>query len=167
MIAGAGIEPVDRSAFADLSVPPQPRDREALVKHMKAERALLRVVDEVTGGDRVSIFIDNIGGSLAGPTIRALGRQGVVATTGWKRGLEIEFNRALACINRHTFVHTHACPLHEGIEAVEYAASTGWIPHRQDRIYRWDEVPQLAEDHAAGRVASYFPTFAAPATDHL
>lgn len=165
MIREAGITPVDRSQFPELTVDPPDTNRKALVQYLKSERTFLRIVDELTNGDRVSIFIDNIGGPLMAPTLRALGRQGVVATSGWKQGLDVRFNRALACISRHMFIHTHACPLHEGLDAFDHAIRTGWVPLRQNYIYGWDEIPRLADDHAAGRIASYFPTFAAPAAD--
>jgi NADPH:quinone reductase-like Zn-dependent oxidoreductase len=162
MLLQAGIVPVDRDAFSALWLLASDCRKAQLAK-LKAERALLDIVDDLTGGDRVSIFIDNIGGPVAGTTLRALGRQGVVATAGWKHGMNMEFNRATACINRHIIVHTHACPLHDCREAVRYAAQNHWVPPQQKRIYRWEEIEALADDHAAGRIASYFPTFAAPA----
>ena len=41
--------------------------------------------------------------------------------------MTIEFNRAIECIERHMFVHTHACPIQEGQEAMHYALDTGWF----------------------------------------
>ena len=38
-----------------------------------------------------------------------------------------------------------------------------WLPPEPDRIYSWDDMPQLVEDYAAGTHASYFPTFATTA----
>jgi len=37
------------------------------------------------------------------------------------------------------------------------------VPPEQSRIYRCDEIEELAEDHAVGRNVSFFPTFAAHA----
>ncbi len=166
-IREAGITPVDRSSFALLSAAVPAGDRKTLVARTKVERAFLNLVDEMTGGVRVSIFIDNIGGPIVRPTLRALGRQGVLATTGWKRGLDVEFNRAIACQNRQLLVHTHASPLNEATDAVRYAAKHRWVPPLQKRIYHWHEIPAVAEDHAAGRIATFFPTFMAAAADHL
>jgi NADPH:quinone reductase-like Zn-dependent oxidoreductase len=163
MIRAAGITPFDRTPYGLLSTNPPEKDRKATVARMRVEREFLDAVDAMTGGDRVSIFIDNIGGPLGLTTIRALGRQGVITTTGWKAGLHISFNRALECIGRHIFVHTHACPLREGTDAVRYAAENYWVPPEQGRIYGWDEVEELAADHAAGKIVSLFPTFAARA----
>ena len=167
IIRSAGILPVDRSEFPELTAGVAPGDRKSLVSYLKAERTFLKRVDEITGGDRVSIFIDNIGGPLARPTLRALGRQGVVTTSGWKCGTTIELNRAIECIERHTLVHTHGCSMQEGLEAMHYALDTGWLPPEPDYIYSWDEIPRLATDYAAGRIVSYFPTFATAAAASL
>jgi NADPH:quinone reductase-like Zn-dependent oxidoreductase len=167
LIGEAGITPVERTPFALLSTPAVIPDRKMLVARTKVERAFINLVDQMTGGSRVSIFIDNIGGPLVHSTLRALGRQGVLATTGWKRGLDIEFNRAAACLNRQLFVHTHATPLGEATEAVRYAVENNWVPPLQERIYRWHEIPDLAEGHAAGHIATFFPTFMAAAAEHL
>jgi NADPH:quinone reductase-like Zn-dependent oxidoreductase len=166
MIREAGITPIERSPFALLSTDVPAGDRKTLVARGRVEHAFLRLVEEMTGGAKVSIFIDNIGGPVVGSTLRALGRQGVLATTGWKHGLDIEFNRAIACINRQLLVNTHACSLAECAEAVRYAVENDWLPPQQERIYRWDEIPALADDHAAGRIATYFPTFKAAVAGH-
>jgi NADPH:quinone reductase-like Zn-dependent oxidoreductase len=163
MIRGAGITPVDRGEFPALTKPVPPGDRKAYAEYLKAERAFLNVVDTLTDGARVSIFIDNIGGPVTRPTLRALARQGVIATSGWKRGYSVEYNRAVECIERHTFVHTHASPLQDGLDAMQFARETGWLPPEPDYIYSWDEIPRMADEYAAGRIASYFPTFATAA----
>ena len=166
MISAAGITPLDRAEFSALTQITG-SDRKAFTQYVKAERAFLKVVDTITEGDRVSIFIDNIGGPVARATLRALGRQGVVATSGWKCGYAFEYNRAAECIDRHIFVHTHASPLREGLEAMSYAIENGWLPPVPERIYSWEEVPQLVDDYTAGRIDSYFPTFATDAAGSL
>jgi len=167
LIRSAGITPLDRKRFPALTEAVRPRDRRTYIASIRAERSFLNIVDKLTDGDRVSIFIDNIGGPVARPTLRALGRQGVIASSGWKRGYAVEYNRAVECIERHIFVHTHASPLQEGLDAMRYALETGWLPPQPEHIYAWDEIPQLVEDYANGRIASYFPTFATAAADSL
>ena len=167
LIRSAGITPLDRGQFPELANEVAPGDRRALIKSLRAERHFLNAVDEMTDGDGVSIFIDNIGGPVARPTLRALGRQGVIASCGWKRGHAISHHRAVECIERHIFVHTHASPYREGVDAVRYALETGWLPPRPDHVYGWDAIPQMAEDYVAGRIASYFPTFGTVAAESL
>jgi NADPH:quinone reductase-like Zn-dependent oxidoreductase len=162
-IRAAGITPLDRDNFPGLARAVESGDRASELKSLRAERSFLNAVQAMTDGDGVSIFIDNIGGPVARPTLRALGRQGVIASCGWKHGHAIAYHRAVECIERHIFVHTHACPLQDGMDAVRYAAKTGWLPPQPERIYGWDEIPQMAEDYAAGRIEGYFPTFSAAA----
>jgi NADPH:quinone reductase-like Zn-dependent oxidoreductase len=166
IVRTAGIEPIDRTAFPDLTRPFDPRDRRALATYLRSERAFIGAVEGRTEGEGVSIFIDNIGGPALRPTLRALGRQGVIATAGWKKGAAIEFNRAIECIGRHTHVHTHACPLREGLDALEFALKTGWIPPEPERVYSWEEIPEMADDYSEGRIISYFPVFATAAARH-
>ena len=167
LIGSAGITPLDRSKFSALTKTATPGDRKAYVESLRAERSFLNIVHEITGGDGVSIFIDNIGGPVARASLRALGRQGVIASCGWKHGHAIEYHRAVECIERHIFVHTHASPLQDGLDAMHYALETGWLPPQPERLYDWDEVPQMVEDYTAGRIAAYFPTFATVATKGL
>jgi hypothetical protein len=43
---------------------------------------------------------------------------------------------------------------------VGFAEETGWMPPLDnERVYTWEEVPELARDFEQGRVASYFPLF--------
>ena len=166
IIRAAGITPVDREQFAALTTA-IPANRKGLADYFKSERTFLNLVDELTNGRRVSIFIDNIGGPVVPPTLRALGRQGVIASSGWKRGLALEYNRAVECIERHIFVHTHASPLQEGLDAMQYALETGWLPPQPQTVYAWDEIPKMVEAYDAGHIVEYFPTFATAAAAHL
>jgi NADPH:quinone reductase-like Zn-dependent oxidoreductase len=167
LIRAVGITPLDRREFPGLSSAASPADRRARLESLRAERSFLNAVDRITEGDRVSIFIDNIGGPALSPTLRALSRQGVITSCGWKHGHMIEYHRAVECIERHIFVHTHAYPVEEGLAAMRYAIETGWLPPLPQYVYRWEEIPKMAEDYAAGRITSYFPTFATPAADSL
>jgi NADPH:quinone reductase-like Zn-dependent oxidoreductase len=128
---------------------------------LASEKSFLDLVNEHTQGNGVSIFIDNIGLPVLRPTLKSLARQGVITTCGWKCGMEVSNVRALECINRHLHVHTHYASYAEGLEAVKAAEEIEWMaPVNADQIYNWDEIPQLVDDYAAERIASYFPIFA-------
>jgi hypothetical protein len=107
----------------------------------------------------VAIFVDNIGTPVFRATLKALARQGVITTTGWKWGMDLDIVRAIECINRHIHVFTHYARYEEGLDAVAFAERTGWLPPAEARLWRYEQVPQLAADYAAGRVSSYFPIF--------
>jgi NADPH:quinone reductase-like Zn-dependent oxidoreductase len=158
-IAAHGITPVDRREFAELFFDPQKYESDRVYRreYLAAERTFLNLVNQHTAREGVSIFIDNIGMPVHRATLRALGRQGVLTTAGWKHGMETSLNRAVECIARHTLVHTHAC--RHSPESVLFAEETGWLPPPPGRIYSWEEIPALAEDYAQSRIASYFPLY--------
>jgi len=161
-IQQSGIRPIDRRLFSDLVFDEQKykTDPGYRSRYLEAEKVFLALVETYTKDNGVSIFIDNIGVPVLRPTLKALARQGVITTCGWKCGMEVSNLRALECINRHIHVHTHYASYKEGIEAVKVAEKSNWIaPIANDRIYKWDEIPQLAEDYVAGRIDSYFPIF--------
>jgi NADPH:quinone reductase-like Zn-dependent oxidoreductase len=137
-----GIDGIDRGSF-----------REAAF-----EEDFLASIRERTHGRGVSIFIDNIGANYRS-TIKALAREGVIATSGWKRAMTYPTVRSMECIARHIHVYTHYARLAEGFAAVDFAEKHGWMPTLEVKTYTWDEIPQLAEDYAAGRIESYFPIF--------
>jgi len=66
--------------------------------YLAAERTFLDLVNEHTARERVSIFIDNIGGPVLRATMYALGRQGVLTTSGWKHGTDGIAELQLACV---------------------------------------------------------------------
>ena len=138
-----GIEGIDRRQFGEKTF----------------EEDFLRAVRERTGGRGASIFIDNIGANYRS-TLKALARQGVIATSGWKRAMTYPISRAIECIARHTHVYTHYARYSEGVAAVRYAEEAGWMPGKEGGVYGWDEIPKLAEEYAGGRVESYFPIYA-------
>jgi NADPH:quinone reductase-like Zn-dependent oxidoreductase len=158
-IAGSGITPIDRRRFPDLAFDAARYRAEPSYKraYLASERTFLGLVRDETRGEGVSIFIDNIGAPVHRSTLRALGREGVVTTAGWKHGMDLNFNRSTACIARHTFVHTHAS--RNSPEAMYEAEASGWVPPVPAHVYSWDEIPQLADDYANGRIDTYFPTF--------
>lgn len=109
---------------------------------------------EKTGGEGASILIDNIGAETYQDTMRFLAREGILTTNGWKSGTMYPIIRASECISRHIHVHTHYARMCEGIEAVEYALNNDWIPQYKDKIYEFDEIPQLIDDYCelTGRI---------------
>lgn len=161
LIAGMGITPIDRRTFGDLlfDEPRYRSDAAYRVEYQKAEKTFLCAVKEQTNGLGVSIFFDNIGLPVYRATLKALGRQGVVATVGWKKGMDLRVNRALECINHHIHVHGHGARLAEARAAMEFAEKMGWMPPVTGEPRAWDEIPQLAEDHSGERLLSYFPVF--------
>ena len=138
-----GIDAIDRREFNDDQL----------------EEGFLSAIDEKTNGKGVSIFIDNIGGPVHRITLKALARQGVMTTCGWKRGMRTPVARAIECLNRHIHVHTHYARYSEGLDAVEFAEEHGWMPPHEQRVWSWDEIPSLFNEYAEGSISSYFPIF--------
>jgi NADPH:quinone reductase-like Zn-dependent oxidoreductase len=137
-----GIDPVDRTSFR--------------ADHFDTD--FLLAVHERTKGRGVSIFIDNIGVHPAA-TLKAIARQGVLTTSGWKHRTVFPVARAIECQNRRIHVFTHYARYEEGLAVVAFAEAHRWAPPREMEIYSWEDVPRLADDYAAGRVHSYFPIF--------
>lgn len=158
-IAAAGLTPIDRRLFPDLSFCADRYATDASFKraYLASERTFLGLIRDHTGSEGTSIFIDNIGWPVHRATVRALARNGVITTAGWKHGMEITLNRAAECIARHIFVHTHASK--NSPEAVYEAEASGWVPPVPDRVYAWDEIAELADEYANGHIESYFPIF--------
>jgi len=160
-IAAAGITPVDRRAWPDLYHDPR-ASREDPPRHQRfraAEKDFLAHVAEITGGGGVDIFIDNIGLPVYRTTLKALARQGVVATAGWKLGMKLEVHRAAECIARHTHVHTHGSRTSEAWKAVATAEEYGFRPPLDGSPTPWHAIPTLAADFTAGRIDSYYPIY--------
>lgn len=156
-----GILPIDRRLFPDLYYDHEKyeNDRDYRKAYFTSLNSFRKIVDDITHGDGVSIFIENIGQPVYPASLRVLGRPGVIATTGWKKGMNLEVNRALECHFRHIHVFTHALRLSEGEECVAYAEDHDWIPLDDSPIYDWENIPQLAEDFSNGKIDSYFPIF--------
>jgi NADPH:quinone reductase-like Zn-dependent oxidoreductase len=156
-----GIIPIDRRQFPNLEFDEQRYQADPTYKkeYLESERMFLGVVNDLTEGLGVSIFIDYVGSPVIRATLKALARQGVLTTAGWKHGMTVTTYRAIECINRHQHVHTHYARYPQGRAAVRFAEETGWMPHLDGhREYTFDEIPNLAEDYANGR-CSYFPIF--------
>lgn len=157
-----GIEPIDRRDFDGL-VFDEARyasDRAYADRYRAAERSFLEVVRARTDGEGVSIFIDNLGTPVYRATLKALARQGVITTCGWKHGMMLTSVRAIEAIARRIHVNTHFARYSEGLAAVAFAEERGWLPPDEpEAVYAWDRVPALARDYARDRVDSYFPLF--------
>jgi NADPH:quinone reductase-like Zn-dependent oxidoreductase len=156
-----GIAAIDRRRFPDLDYDETrfEADRAYRARYLQSEKAYLEIVREVTGGRGVSIFMDNIGAPVFRATLRALGRLGIVTTSGWKHGKRMTYDRTAATVNRHVLLHVHGCRRSEGLRAVEFAEQHGWLPPAGAEYYDWERVPQLAADYAAGKIRSYAPVF--------
>ena len=92
-------------------------------------------------------------------TLKALTRQGVITTAGWKQGMITSTLRAVECMKWHVHVHTHYAQYKQGIEAVNFAEANGWLPPVADEVFEWENIPQLAHDYRNGTLATYFPIF--------
>src|SRR5690606_25381521 len=82
------------------------------------------------------------------------GRQGVLATAGWRRGMKTTLLRAIECINHHVYVHTHGARLDEGLEAIAHAEATGWMPPLQRETAAGARSGESAADCSGARGAS-------------
>ena len=156
-IRSHGVEAVDRTPFKDLQYDEEryKEDRAYRERYKAAEEAFLETVRELTGGAGVQIFVDTIGAPVFRATAKALGRHGVLTTVGWKGGMRIAYLRAVECIARHQFVHTHFARPSEARDAVAFAEERGWLPETDERVYSFDEVPELAARYSAGDFRMY------------
>lgn len=155
IIERAGVPAVDRTAFESLEPPTEGSTDAERNAYVEAEEAFLREVQRRTGGEMVQVFVDMIGKPVFRATLKALSRQGVITTAGWKAGMRLSLLRALECIRRRQHVHTHFARRTEVKAAVDYAERTGWMPEVDERIYGFDEIPQLAQDYAEDKVGMF------------
>jgi hypothetical protein len=162
LIEDMGITAIDRRQFAGLNYDDQKFNTDPQYRKLyrTEEKKFVDIMMEHTGGKGVDIFIDNIGTPVFRGTLRALARQGVVTTAGWKCGMEMSLLRAVECIKRHIHVFTHFARYSEGVEAISFAEANGWIPPDNNRVYDWENIPQLALDYEQNRLDSYFPLYA-------
>ena len=161
LIEENGITPIDRREFPNLQFDAErfESDREYRRTYLDSERRFLVTVRSKTEGRRVSIFIDNIGGPVLRPTLKALARQGVLTTAGWDRGSQLTFDRITECTRRHIHVHTHGARYAGARATVTYAEETDWLPPVEEEVWDWDHIPELARSFAAGEITTYFPIF--------
>lgn len=159
-IESLGIRAVDRREFRDLYFDKKKfkADEDYTKRFLAAENIFVKKVAEMTGGNMVNIFIDYVGVPVLRSTLKALAREGVLTTAGWKEGMMIELVRASECIARHQHVNTHYARYEEGLDAVHFAEENGWLPPLDSKVYEYDEIPALFEDYAKDNVG-WFPIF--------
>ncbi len=134
-----------------------PIDRRSLSLE-RFEDDFLSAVKGITSGRGAAIFVDNIGAHYR-TTLKALSRQGVLTTSGWKNGLTFPTVRASECIERHIHVFTHYARRSEGEAAAAFAEENNWHPPQPSKIWAWDEIPILAKAYECGMIDDYFPIY--------
>lgn len=157
-----GIQPVDRRFFPDLGRNGQGERLDTITedRYRASEREFLRVVSDLSGDAGVAIFIDHIGAPVHKATLKALAREGVLTTAGWKGGMDMLNRRATECIKRHLHVHTHVWHFQDSPLIRDYQEKTGWIADiDSDAIYGFDEIPALAQDYRSEKLNTYFPIY--------
>jgi len=161
IIGDMGIRPLDRRQFGSLAYDHEQyrQDPDFARIYREAEERFLAKVVEMTQGRKVQIFIDMIGEPVYRATLKALARQGVITSAGWKEGMSLNLTRAIECIERHQHIHTHYARYSQGWQAIAFADGNGWLPPAPQRVYAFDEIPTLAADYLAGRT-EYFPVYA-------
>ncbi|MGV3526313.1 MAG: zinc-binding dehydrogenase [Candidatus Sericytochromatia bacterium] len=141
----------------------QPRlfaqDSAAKSAYLAAEKSFAADIQALTDGQGAGVFIDLIGPPVLRATLRVLGTPGVLTTAGWKEGMVLEYQRALACMAWQIFVHTHYARPDQARDAFAYSLRTGWLPPAPARIWGWSEVDQLAAAYRSG-LDDYFPVYA-------
>ncbi|BCB74595.1 zinc-binding dehydrogenase [Phytohabitans flavus] len=155
-----GLSAVDRRAFPNIAFDERRHEDSTYVARYRAsEQVFLAAVRDATRGLGVSIFVDHLGGSLLRATLKALARQGVVTTAGWREGLRTTFVRAAACIERHQHIHTHYARRSEVLDAMAFGERCGWMPPPEAISPPWnyDDMPDLVDAYAANHVETYFP----------
>lgn len=156
-IRRAGVVAVDRREFGNLSFDEEryAKDADFREAYNLAESRFVETVKEKTLGRMVQIFVDYVGGPVWRATLRATDRNSVVTTAGWKEGMKLTSMRALDCIGRRQHIHTHYARYSQGWNAVAFGAANGWIPTVDDRVYTFDEIPELALAYREGRTGMY------------
>jgi NADPH:quinone reductase-like Zn-dependent oxidoreductase len=161
-IAASGAVAIDRREFPDLDflAAKESGDSDTLDRYRASEARFLEVVAELSGGQGVSIFLDNLGGGLHRATMKSLARAGVISTVGWKQGMRLWNLRATECISRHIHVHTHAWRLQDCPRIRDMQQETGWLPDcANDPVTPFEKIPELADQYGRDDVDGYFPLY--------
>ncbi|HEX5888671.1 MAG TPA: hypothetical protein VFY61_08210 [Pyrinomonadaceae bacterium] len=162
LIERMDITAIDRRRFRNLHLDDAKYDSDSTYRktYQEAEEIFLKIVEERTGEKGVSIFVDFIGSPVFRATLKALSRQGIITTAGWKHGMVTSTLRAVECMKWHVHVHTHYAQYKQGVEAVNFAEANGWLPPvLGDDVYDWEDIPVLAHDYRSGKLTTYFPIF--------
>lgn len=161
LIERLDITAIDRRQFSNLYLEEEKYDSDSTYRktYQEAEEIFLEIVDAQTDRKGVSIFVDFIGSPVFRATLKALSRQGIITTAGWKEGMITSTLRAVECMKWHVHVHTHYAQYKQGVEAVNFAEANGWLPPAGDEVYDWDDIPRLAHDYKNGKLTTYFPIF--------
>ncbi len=160
-IRAAGVFALDRTSFGELQYDPDryKSDTDYRAAYQEAEGKFIKYVEERTSGRMVHIFVDYVGTPVFRATLKALARGGVVATAGWREGMNLSVVRAVECISRHQLVHTHYARYQQAWKAIAFAEASGWLPHVDAEVTSFDDIPALAARFRAGE-ASVYPIFA-------
>ncbi len=161
MIEQAGMSSLDRKIFPELEFDEDRYENDSNYRktYLKSEALFLEEVKRRTAGFGVDIFVDFVGAPVLRVTLKALARQGVITTAGWKEGMEINSFRAIECIQRHLHINTHYARRSEAIEAIQFAETNGWMPNLDAQTFAWTALPELARQYDSGSMESYFPIF--------
>jgi NADPH:quinone reductase-like Zn-dependent oxidoreductase len=163
LLEASGLRSVDRREFPHLAFDADryAGDESYKEAYQASETRFLDIVQERTEKRGVDIFVDYIGLPVHRATLKSLGRPGVITTAGWKEGMMLNTVRALECMRWHAHVHTHYARYDQALAAMAFAEENAWAPPLEgERVYSWEEIPDLAEAYAANRVTSFFPIFA-------
>jgi NADPH:quinone reductase-like Zn-dependent oxidoreductase len=164
-------DPGRRAATARAGVTPLARDRALSFDetrfagdlpyrraYLEAEARFLADVARITDGEGVHIFVDYLGQPVHRATLKALARQGVITSAGWKLGMQLSCFRAAECIQRRQHIHTHYARYPQGLAARDYAEATGWLPEVDPEVFGFEQIPELARRYAAGELG-FYPIF--------
>ncbi|XXT18889.1 hypothetical protein WME94_52550 [Sorangium sp. So ce429] len=152
LIKSCGIEMIDRREYPNLLLDQERFDADATYResHNRSKREFVQRVTERTNGELVHIFLDYLGPPVYQLTLRLLARQGVIATAGWKEGRDVSHSRSQECIMRHQHIYTHYARRSQAEAAISYAIKTGWMPQVDERVYSFDEIPELGQRYLQG-----------------
>lgn len=134
------------------------KDPATVERYRGAEASFLSQIQALTPRG-AAIFIDLIGEPVFKATLKALDWPGIITTAGWKEGMRIQYQRALACMGCQQLLHTHYARTDQAQDALNYALEHDWLPPRPERIWGWNEIPALAAAFDQG-MDDYFPVYA-------
>lgn len=156
MLKKYGISPIDRAQYENFFSQNEEAGKEI---YESEKNKFLQNINELSQNKEISILLDHIGGKTFPVSLRILGRQSVIATTGWKDGMKYTILRAVECINRRIHVHTHYASYDEVIDSINFSEKNGWIPPVDEYSYQWEEIPSLADLYNRGKLSTYFPIY--------